>query len=59
MAWSKELKNKFISGEELKNHSTFKIGGVAKYFLRPDNIDDLRLALLESKKNKVQVKIIG
>jgi UDP-N-acetylmuramate dehydrogenase len=59
MAWSRKLQNRIKRNKELKNISTFKIGGSARFFFQPDNFDELSLILNESKKNRIAVKIIG
>ena len=41
----------------LKNYTTFKIGGLAKYFFVAKNKEDLILALKIAKENKIKVFI--
>lgn len=43
----------------LKNYTTFKIGGPAKYFVEPEDWEDLKLLLESAKKNKIPALIIG
>lgn len=45
MKWWKSLKGKVRQKELLREHTTFKIGGPAKFFIEPQDIDDLRLLL--------------
>ena len=45
--------------ELLKNHTTFKIGGPAKYFLLPKNVKELSFAIEQCKLNKLNYFIIG
>lgn len=45
--------------ELLKNHSTFHIGGPAKYFVVAQNPDDILEALNWAKDNNVIFKVIG
>ncbi len=46
-------------GVLLKNYTTYKIGGPAKHFFIAKNKEDLVSALMEAKKNKLQVFILG
>ncbi|MDH4129690.1 MAG: UDP-N-acetylmuramate dehydrogenase [Spirochaetota bacterium] len=48
--------HKDISIREL---TTFKIGGKSKYLFIPDNIDDVKTALLFLKENKLDYYILG
>ena len=50
-----ELKEKVL----LKNYTTYKIGGPAKYFFIAKNKDELIRALELAKKNKLPVFILG
>ena len=43
---------KFQKNVLLKNHTSFKIGGPAKYFFEARNLKDLIKALKEAKKQK-------
>lgn len=43
----------------LKNHTSFKIGGPAKYFFEARNLKDLIKALKEAKKTKIPIFILG
>lgn len=45
--------------EELKNYNTYKMGGIAKYIIYPDNVDKLKLLIKYLKDNKINYKIIG
>jgi UDP-N-acetylmuramate dehydrogenase len=45
MNWWRNLKGKIRLAEPLKNHTTFKIGGPAKFFIEPQDPNDLRLLL--------------
>ena len=45
--------------EELKNHSTFKIGGYARFFILPKNFNETKQAILDCKKNKIKYLILG
>lgn len=53
------LKGKVIFDEPLKEHTTFKIGGEAQFFIEPCNINDLRLLILLVKRYKMPIFLIG
>lgn len=59
MNWWKNLKGKIILEEPLKRHTTFKIGGPARFFIEPYNIADLKLLLTSTKKYKIPILVIG
>jgi len=59
MNWQKSLKGKVKTQESLKRHTTFKIGGPAKIFFEPRDIEGLRSALNLSKKNRIPILVIG
>lgn len=59
MNWQRVLKGKVKIKEPLKDHTTFKIGGPAKYFVEPKDIADLRLLLNLLKKYKMPFLVIG
>ncbi|MBT3282641.1 UDP-N-acetylmuramate dehydrogenase [bacterium] len=43
----------------LKKFTTFKVGGLADYFCKVSNIDELKEAVIFSKENNLQVFILG
>ncbi len=53
------IKGVIKKNEPLKSYTTFKIGGPAKYFVEPEDLDDLRLLLESAKKYKIPALIIG
>ncbi len=53
------IKHKMISNEPMKNHTAFKIGGIADLFISINSIDELKQAILFAKKNKMKITIIG
>ena len=53
------MKGKIRLSEPLKNHTSFKIGGRAKFFVEPKDTADLKLLLNLVKKHKVPVFVIG
>jgi len=59
MNWQKGFKGKFRTQEFLKEHTTFKIGGPAKFFFEPRDTEDLRLSLSLVKKNRIPILVIG
>jgi UDP-N-acetylmuramate dehydrogenase len=50
---------KYLRNEPLAKHTTFKIGGPARYFCAPKSIDELKEALRFAKKKRLKVSIIG
>jgi UDP-N-acetylmuramate dehydrogenase len=59
MNWWKELKGKVTFLEPLSRHTTFKIGGPAKFFLEPEDYADLKLSLKAFKKHKIPFRVLG
>jgi UDP-N-acetylmuramate dehydrogenase len=59
MNWQRDLKDKVKSGEPLKDKTTFKIGGRAKFFCQPRSIADLKLLVMAAKKYRIPLFIIG
>lgn len=59
MNWWKSLKDKIKFDEELKKHTTFKVGGPAQYFLQAANPKELQSALSIAKSKKIPVLVIG
>jgi UDP-N-acetylmuramate dehydrogenase len=59
MNWWKDLKSKVKPNEPLKQHTTFKIGGRAKFFIEPKDTSDLKLILKLLKKYQISPFIIG
>ncbi len=59
MNWYKSLKGKIILGEPLADHTTFRIGGPAEYFIEPEDADDLNRLVNLTKKHKSPFLVIG
>jgi UDP-N-acetylmuramate dehydrogenase len=59
MNWWENLKGKVRLREPLKGHTTFKIGGPAKYFIEPKDVADLKLLLGLAKGRNLPVFMIG
>lgn len=60
----KDIKIKFPDlilreNEPLKNHTTFKIGGPAKYFAEVNQTEVLKMLLIEAKANNIAWTMIG
>lgn len=50
---------KYFQNERLSKHTSFKIGGPAKYLCIPKEIDELKKALRFAKLRKLKILIIG
>jgi len=59
MNWWKNLKGKVRLFEPLKNHTSFKIGGPAEFFIEPKDLRDLRRLLAMGKIYKLPIFILG
>src|SRR3989338_9014467 len=59
MNWPRNLKDEIKLNEPLKNKTTFKIGGRAKFFYRPKNIIDLKQTVIFAKKEGLKIFVIG
>jgi len=59
MSWWKELKGKVKFKEPLQKHTTFRIGGPVKFFIEPEDLNDLKQALILLRRQKIPVFIIG
>ena len=54
-----KIEEKIIYNEPMKNHTSFKIGGVADKFLIVDSEEELKQALEYAKEEKIKITIIG
>lgn len=45
--------------EELKKHTTYKVGGVCDYFVLPSSLEKLLLLLKYIKQNNIKYKVLG
>ena len=54
-----KIEEKIIYNEPMKNHTSFKIGGVADRFLIVDSEEELKQALEYAKEEKIKITIIG
>ena len=59
MNWPKDLKTKVKFREPLRKYTSFKIGGPAEFFIRPASIEELRLALIYTRKQKIPLFLLG
>ena len=59
MHWPKSLNNKINQSAKLRDHTTFKIGGLARYFLKASNLRQLQDALIFARKKMIRVFILG
>jgi len=59
MNWPKNLKSEIKLGVPLKNKTTFRVGGPAKFFYAPGNLEDLKLLIAAARKNKIRIFVIG
>lgn len=50
---------KYEENESLANHTTYKVGGIAKLFVYPKNREKLILLLKTLKSNNIKYKILG
>lgn len=59
MNWWRNLKGKISFEEPLKKHTTFKIGGPARFFVSPVDTPDLKSLVTLAKTEKIPVFVIG
>lgn len=59
MSWWKKLKGNVKLNEPLKNRTTFKIGGPARFFIEPKDTADLKLLLACGKRYNISILVIG
>ncbi|MBQ7410979.1 MAG: UDP-N-acetylmuramate dehydrogenase [Clostridia bacterium] len=52
-------KNNVLKNEPMAKHTSFKIGGIADYFIKVTNIEELKKILEFSNKNKIPITIVG
>ncbi len=53
-----DKKNIFVN-EPMKKHTSFKIGGVADYYVEIQNFEELRNVLELAKKHEIAFQMIG
>lgn len=52
-------KNNILKNEPMAKHTSFKIGGIADYFIKVTDIEELKKLLEFSNKNKIPITIVG
>jgi len=57
--WLKGLQGNSKPSEPLKYHTTFKIGGPARFFIEPKDTVDLKLLISAAKRYKIKISLIG
>ena len=53
------IKSRVLIDEPLKKHTTFGVGGFASLFIYPNDIDDLKMILKYSFKNRIKTFFMG
>lgn len=51
--------NNVISNELMSAHTTFKVGGPAKYYVVPENVEQIRKCIELAKEYKTEYTVIG
>ncbi len=59
MNWWKNLKGSVKEQEPLKKHTSFRIGGPARFFVEPKDRDDLRALIVSLREQGIPFSIIG
>lgn len=52
-------KNRILKNEPMSKHTSFKIGGNAEYFIKVQNIEELKYILKISKHKNIPIQIVG
>lgn len=45
--------------EDMSKHVSFKLGGLARYYIQPSSVEELKKILVWAKKNKIKFFILG
>lgn len=53
------LRARIIENEPLKKHTSFRIGGPARFFIEPRDVQDLKLLLKKARHCKIKCFLIG
>lgn len=59
MSWWKDLKIKIGQRRPLKRHTSFRIGGPARFFCEPKDASELKLLINRAKRYNISVLVIG
>lgn len=51
--------SKVFKNEPMKKHTSFRIGGTADIYVKPDNVDDIQYIVQFAQKNNIPLLIIG
>lgn len=52
-------KKRVLQNESMRNHTSFKIGGLADYFVTVQEIEELKFVLDFAEKNDIPITVIG
>ena len=52
-------KKNILKDEPMKKHTSLKVGGIADYFVKVQNIDELKFLIKFTEKKKIPLTIIG
>lgn len=52
-------KDQIYLNEPMSKHTSFKIGGPADIFVKPNNIDELKFIIKIARQNNAPITIIG
>ena len=55
----KDLRGKVTFGEPLSRHTSLKVGGPAEYWIEPEDLEDLLLAVKICRKKKFPMRVFG
>ena len=58
LKFSKSFKSTFLSNYDLKKLNWFNIGGITKFFFKPENLDELA-QFLKNFGNKINIFVLG
>ncbi len=59
MNWLRVLKGRIRPREKMNKHTTFKIGGPARFFIEPKDIEELKMLLKCIKRYNIPFLVIG
>jgi UDP-N-acetylmuramate dehydrogenase len=59
MNWQKEFPDNIKINEPLRDKTTFKIGGPAKFFLEPKSMGDLKRIVILARNHKMPILVLG
>ena len=52
-------KESVLENEPMSKHTSFKIGGVADFYVKPSNLEQIRFVLELSRNNGIPLTIVG